>query len=71
MTWGWQNGDMIVIAARPSMGKSSLAMNMAEHAAVDCGVPTAVFSLEMTAVSIMLRTICSRAKVNLRRLRDG
>jgi replicative DNA helicase len=71
LTWGLQNGDMIVIAARPSMGKTSLAMNIVEHAAVDHQRPVGVFSLEMTAQSLMMRMICSRARVNARNVREG
>src|ERR1051325_9650699 len=62
---------MIVIAARPSVGKTSLAMNIAEHIAVDNGIPVGVFSLEMTAESLVLRMLCSRSTVNLRNVRDG
>jgi replicative DNA helicase len=71
MSSGFHPGEMIVIAARPSMGKSSLAMNIAEHVAVDQGLPVGVFSLEMTAESIVLRMLCSRSRVNLRSVRDG
>lgn len=71
ITSGLQNGDMIVIAARPSMGKSSLGMNIAEHVAIDLGLPVGVFSLEMTARSLTLRTLCSRARVNHRDIQDG
>ncbi len=71
MTSGLHGGEMIVIAARPSVGKTSLAMNIAEHAAVDLGLPVGVFSLEMTADSLVLRMLCSRARVNLRNIRDG
>ena len=62
---------MIVIAARPSMGKTSLAMNIAEHVAVDEKLPVGVFSLEMTAESLVLRMLCSRSRVNLRNIREG
>jgi replicative DNA helicase len=71
MTTGLHKGEMIVIAARPSMGKTSLAMNMAEHIAIDLKQPVAVFSLEMTAESLVLRMMCSRAEVNLRDVREG
>lgn len=71
MTDGLHAGEMIVIAARPSKGKTSLAMNIVEHVAIELKIPTAVFSLEMTADQLMLRTVCSQAKVNLRHLRDG
>lgn len=71
MTSGLHGGEMVVIAARPSLGKTSLAMNIAEHAAVDQKLPVGVFSLEMTAESLVLRMLCSRARVNLRNIRDG
>src|SRR5213082_415566 len=71
MTSGLHEGEMIVIAARPSTGKTSLAMNIAEHVAVDERLPVGVFSLEMTADSLVLRMLCSRARVNLRNIRDG
>lgn len=71
MTNGLSPGEMIVIAARPSMGKTSLAMNIAEHVAVDSGLPVGVFSLEMTADALSLRLLCSRSRVNLRNVRDG
>lgn len=70
-TTGLQPGEVWVIAGRPSMGKTSLVMNIAEHAAVDSRVPVAVFSLEMTAEALAQRMLCSRARVNLRNVRDG
>jgi replicative DNA helicase len=71
MTGGLLEGQMVVIAARPSMGKTSLAMNIAEHVAVEQRQPVGVFSLEMTAESLVLRMLCSRSRVNLRNIRDG
>ena len=71
MTSGFHGGEMIVIAARPSMGKTSLAMNVAEHVACDLKLPVGVFSLEMTSESLVLRMLCSRSRVNLRAIRDG
>jgi len=71
MTDGWHEGEMIIIAARPSMGKTSLAMNMAEHVAVELRLPVAVFSLEMTAESLVMRMKSSLARVNSRNIRDG
>jgi replicative DNA helicase len=71
MTDGWHGGEMIVIAARPSMGKTSLAMNIAEHAAMVEASPVGVFSLEMSAVSLLKRMLCSQAKVNLRSIGGG
>lgn len=71
MTSGLHGGEMIVIAARPSMGKTSLAMNMAEHVAIEQRLPVGVFSLEMTSESLVLRMLCSRSRVNLRNVREG
>ena len=71
MTSGLHGGEMVVIAARPSMGKTSLAMNIAEHVAVEQKLPVGVFSLEMTADSLVLRMLCSRSRVNLRSIREG
>jgi len=71
MTDGLHAGEMIVIAARPSMGKTSLAMNIAEHVVLQDKLPVGVFSLEMTAESLVLRMLCSNARVNLRNIREG
>jgi replicative DNA helicase len=71
MTMGLHPAEMIVIAARPSMGKTALAMNIAEHVAIDAGKPVAVFSLEMSSQQLVQRLICSVARVNLQRTRDG
>jgi replicative DNA helicase len=71
MTSGLHAGEMIVIAARPSMGKTSLAMNIVEHVVLDLKLPVGVFSLEMTSESLVLRMLCSRARANLRSIRDG
>ena len=71
MTTGLHGGEMIVIAARPSMGKTSLAMNIAESVAIDQKLPVGVFSLEMSSESLVLRMLCSRARVNLRNIREG
>lgn len=69
MTTGFKNGEMIVIAARPSLGKTSLAMNIVDYAAVESKIPCGVFSLEMTKRSLVSRMIAARARVNLRELR--
>jgi replicative DNA helicase len=71
MTSGLHRAEMIVIAARPSMGKTALAMNIAEHVALIEGKPVAVFSLEMSSQQLVQRLLCSRAKVNLQRVRNG
>jgi replicative DNA helicase len=71
LTTGLHPAEMIVIAARPSMGKTSLAMNIAESVAIDQKLPVGVFSLEMSASSLVLRMLCSRSRVNMRNVRDG
>jgi replicative DNA helicase len=71
MTSGLHGGEMVVIAARPSMGKTSLVMNIVEHVTLEEKLPVGVFSLEMTAESLVLRMLCSRARVNMRNIRDG
>lgn len=71
MTSGLQNGDLIIIAARPSLGKTSLLCQLAEHAALDLGLPVAIFSLEMTKRSLTTRILCSRARVNARNISEG
>lgn len=71
MTSGLHPATMIVIAGRPSMGKTALAMNIAEHVAIDQGLPVGVFSLEMSSEELVKRMLCSRARVNLRAVRDG
>jgi replicative DNA helicase len=63
--------EMIVIAARPSMGKTSLGMQIAEHLAVEEKLPIAVFSLEMSRQQLVQRLLSSRARVNLSKVRDG
>jgi replicative DNA helicase len=71
MTDGLHGGEMVIVAARPSMGKTSLAMNIAEHVALNLKLPVGVFSLEMSASSLILRMLCSLARVNMRNIRDG
>jgi replicative DNA helicase len=71
MTDGLHGSEMIVIAARPSMGKTAFAMNIAEHMAINEKLPVAVFSLEMSAQQLVQRLLCSHARVNLGRIRDG
>ncbi len=71
LTNGLHGGEMIVIAGRPSMGKTALALNISEHVAIDQRLPVGIFSLEMTAESLVLRMLCSRARVSLRSLQDG
>lgn len=71
MTSGLQNTDLILIAARPSMGKTALAMNIAEHVAIYEKKPVGIFSLEMSSQQLVNRLLCSRARVNLQKVRDG
>lgn len=71
MTSGLQKSDLIILAARPSMGKTSLAMNIAENAAVLDKKVVAMFSLEMSRESLLLRLLCSQAHVDAHKLRTG
>jgi replicative DNA helicase len=71
LTSGLQKGELIVIAARPSMGKTALAINIAENAAVQSGAIVAVFSLEMSKASLLRRMLASQAWVDQRKLQTG
>lgn len=71
MLTGLHGGEFILIGARPSMGKTSLAMNMASYAALTAGKKTAVFSLEMPSEQIVMRMLCSDAKVDMQKVRQG
>lgn len=71
MTSGLHGAEMFVIAARPSMGKTALAMNIAEHVAVVAKHPVAIFSLEMSSQQLVQRLLGSMARVNLKKIRDG
>ena len=71
MTSGLQNGDLVIVAGRPSMGKTTLAMNIAEAAALQQGPPTAVFSMEMPADSLAMRMLSSLGRVELQKIRSG
>ncbi len=71
MTSGLQAGDLVVLAARPSMGKTSFAVNIAEHVALNEGLPVAVFSMEMGAAQLALRIVGSIGRVNQGNLRTG
>jgi replicative DNA helicase len=70
-TGGLQPGELVVIAARPSMGKTALALNMARNAAVEHGKRVAIFSLEMTRLSLLLRLLASEARVDFNSFRKG
>lgn len=71
LTAGFQKSDLIILAARPSMGKTSIALNMAENAAIDHKIPVAIFSLEMSKDQIVDRLLASQAGVDSWKLRTG
>lgn len=71
MTSGIQNGDLIIVAGRPSMGKTAFALNLATNIAVRNQVPVAFFSLEMSKELLIQRLICSESRISLRALRSG
>jgi replicative DNA helicase len=71
MTAGLQSGDLIIIAGRPSMGKTTLAINIAENAAIGAKVPTAIYSMEMSADQLAFRMISSLGRVDQSHLRTG
>lgn len=71
LTSGFQKSDFIILAARPAMGKTTLALNMATHAAVHHKVPVAIFSLEMPKEQLATRLLCSEAKINSSRLKTA
>ncbi len=71
MTSGFQPADLIIIAARPSMGKTAFVLNIAQHAAIEDHVPVAFFSLEMSKESLVQRMLTSEARVDSQRLRRG
>ncbi len=71
LTLGFQNSDLIILAARPSMGKTAMALNIARNAAVDGKIPVAIFSLEMAKEQLVLRLLWAESRVSADRLRDG
>ena len=71
MTAGLQPGELVVIAGRPSMGKTALALNIAEHVAVDNGLPVAIFSMEMSSTQLAMRMLGSIARVDQHKMRTG
>ena len=71
MTSGLQKADLIILAARPSMGKTSLALNLAENAAIKGGAVVAIFSLEMSKEALVMRMLCSQGNVDAQRFRTG
>jgi replicative DNA helicase len=70
-TAGFQEGDLIIVAGRPSMGKTALALNMGQHVAIDMGMPVAVFSMEMGAEQLAMRLLGSVGRIDAHRLRTG
>ena len=70
-TAGFQNAELIIVAGRPSMGKTALCLNIAQHAAINSKIPTAIFSLEMSKEQLAIRMLCSEARVDSARLRSG
>ncbi|OGC07750.1 replicative DNA helicase [candidate division WOR-1 bacterium RIFOXYA2_FULL_36_21] len=71
MTAGFQNSDLIIIAARPSVGKTAFALNMAQNMAIKFKIPVAVFSLEMSKEQLALRMLCSEAEINALQLKTA
>ncbi|AVX21861.1 primary replicative DNA helicase [Carboxydocella sporoproducens DSM 16521] len=71
LTSGLQPSDLIIVAARPAMGKTSFCLNIAQHAAIKAGIPVAIFSLEMSREQLVQRMLCSEAMVDQHRLRTG
>src|SRR6266496_3903264 len=71
LTAGFQRSDLVIVAARPSMGKTALALNIVQHAAIEHNVPVAIFSLEMSKDQLVQRLLCSEGLVDAQRLRRG
>ena len=71
VTAGLQPSDLVIIAGRPGMGKTSFVLNVAQHAAIEHGIPVAFFSLEMSREQLAMRLLCSEARVDSHRLRRG
>ena len=71
MTTGLQKGDLIIVAARPAMGKTSLVLNIAQNAAIEQGTTVAIFSLEMSKEQLVQRLLCSEGRVDAQKLRRG
>jgi replicative DNA helicase len=71
ITTGLQPSDLIIIASRPSMGKTSISLNIAQYAAIESNIPVVIFSLEMAKEQLVLRMLCSEARVDANRLRGG
>ncbi|MDR3221501.1 MAG: replicative DNA helicase [Candidatus Accumulibacter sp.] len=70
-TSGLQAGDLLIVAGRPSMGKTSLALNIGEHVAIEIGLPVAVFSMEMSGTQLAMRMLSSVGRLDAHRVRTG
>ncbi len=70
-TSGFQNSELVIVAGRPGMGKTSFALNLAQHLAIKEKIPVGVFSLEMAADQLVMRLMCSEARVDSNKLRTG
>src|SRR5699024_12175380 len=71
MTSGFQRNDLIIIAARPSMGKTAFALNIAQNVAIKTNENVAIFSLEMGAAQLVQRMLCAEGNIDSQRLRTG
>jgi len=71
LTAGLQRSELVIVAGRPAMGKTALALNIATHAAMQAGIAAAIFSLEMSKEQLVLRMLCSEARVNYQDVRSG
>ena len=71
LTTGLQKGDLIIVAGRPSMGKTAFSMNIVEHVAIQSNKPVLIFSLEMPTEQLMMRMVSSSFKINMRKMQEG
>lgn len=71
LTSGWQNSDLIIIAARPAMGKTAFVLSMAKNMAVNCNIPTAIFSLEMSNLQLVNRLISNACEIEGEKIKSG
>jgi replicative DNA helicase len=71
LTSGLQSGDLVILAARPSMGKTALCLNIAQHVALHKGEPVGMFSLEMSKEQLLMRMLCAEARVDAHKVRTG
>ncbi|PIW69243.1 MAG: replicative DNA helicase, partial [Ignavibacteriales bacterium CG12_big_fil_rev_8_21_14_0_65_30_8] len=68
---GFQKSDLVIIAARPSMGKTAFALSLARNAAIDFNIPVGIFSLEMSTMQLIIRLLCAEGKLNAHQVRTG